>query len=604
MRWIIGALAIGLFASQTPQPSQPTITKVRPPHWWTPTNWRDVLLLCDGNNLRDAKVASLSPDLAVTKVSSSEDGRYLFVWLRLAPKATPRPHRLIVRTPEGETSIAFPLHPRPPQTVLGKGLTENELIYLLMPDRFCDGDPTNNDPHGLKTYDRTTPRAYHGGDLKGIRQRLPYLRDLGVTAIWHTPVYDNDDASPDEYHGYHPVDHFAVDEHFGTMDDYRALIRDAHRLGIKIVQDHVLNHCGPKHVWVTHPPTPTWFHPKMPADYHLALLLSPDVPVEVKQRITDGWLFGILPDLNQDEPAVAHFLIQHSLWWLMETGADAVRVDTMPYMPRPFLQRWRNALRRELPHVTVIGEVFPVPPDARVQAFFQGGQTGYDGVDTSFESVFDFALAIAIRQVFGRDEPMGRLKEVLDADALYPNPTRLVTLLGNHDFPRFMTIAKPDRRWQRLKLAATFLLTTRGSVQWYYGDEIGMEGGDDPDNRRDFPGGFPKDLRNAFLSQGRTTEENALWAWVRQLFRLRRQLPWLATAPTHWWQVEADTLIYERRHKRQRLFVLLHRGTKPLGWTLPSANGRLVAGEGKLQRIGGKWHVWVPPWGAALILSR
>jgi glycosidase len=167
-----------------------------------------------------------------------------------------------------------------------------------------------------------------------------------------------------------------------------------------------------------------------------------------------------------------------------------------------------------------------------------------------------------------------------------------------------MTFAKPDRRWQRLKLAATFLLTTRGSVQWYYGDEIGMEGGDDPDNRRDFPGGFPKDLRNAFLSQGRTTEENALWAWVRQLFRLRRQLPWLATAPTHWWQVEADTLIYERRHKGQRLFVLLHRGAKPLGWTLPSANGRLVAGEGKLQRVGGKWHVWVPPWGAALILSR
>jgi neopullulanase len=157
MRWIIGALAIGLFASQTPQPSRPTITKVQPPHWWTPTNWRDVLLLCDGNNLRDAKVASLSPDLAVTKVSSSEDGRYLFVWLRLAPKATPRPHRLIVRTPEGEINIAFPLRPRPPQTVLGKGLTENELIYLLMPDRFCDGDPANNDPHGLKTYDRTNP---------------------------------------------------------------------------------------------------------------------------------------------------------------------------------------------------------------------------------------------------------------------------------------------------------------------------------------------------------------------------------------------------------------------------------------------------------------
>lgn len=603
MGWIIGALVIGLFALQASQSSQLTIRKVQPPCWWTPTKWREVLLLCDGSNLQDAKVASLSPDLTVTKVSANQDGRYLFVWIHISPNATPRPHRLIVRTPKGEVSIAFPLRPRPPQRLLGKGLTENELIYLLMPDRFCDGDPANNDPYGLKTYDRAQPRAYHGGDLKGIRYRLPYLRDLGVTAIWHTPVYDNDDASPDEYHGYHPVDHFAVDEHFGTMDDYRTLVRDAHRLGLKIVQDHVLNHCGPKHVWVTYPPAPTWFHPKMPAAYHLALLLSPDAPAETKRRITEGWLFGILPDLNQDDPAVAHFLIQHSLWWLMETGADAVRVDTMPYMPRPFLQRWRQALRLELPQVTVIGEVLPVPPDARVQAFFQGGRAGYDGIDTGFESVFDFALAIAIRQVFGRDEPMERLKEVLDADALYPNPTRLVTLLGNHDFPRFMTVAKPDRRWQRLKLATAFLLTTRGSVQWYYGDEIGMEGGDDPDNRRDFPGGFPDDPRNAFSPQGRTQEENTLWAWVRQLFHLRHRLPWLAIAPTHWWRVEADTLIYERRYKGQRLFVLLHRGDKPLGWTLPVAQGRLVAGEGKLQRVGDRWQAWVPSWSAALILS-
>ncbi|MER3500678.1 MAG: alpha-amylase [Candidatus Fervidibacterota bacterium] len=573
-------------------------------HWWTPTALSTLLLLCYGENFWGARVETFEPALVVRQWQVSPDGRSLLIWLRLSPSLSPRPYRLSIRTPHGEVSLPFLLKPRHALPFGRQGLADNEVIYLLMPDRFCDGDPANNDPKGLSTFDRTNPRAYHGGDLKGLRDRLPYLKDLGVTAIWHTPIYDNDDASPDEYHGYHPVDHFAVDEHLGTMDEYRAFVREAHQLGLKVVQDHVLNHCGPKHPWVQHPPTPTWLHPKAPADYRLALLLQPDAPAEAKRRITDGWLFGILPDLNLHDPAVAQFLLQHSLWWLAETGADAVRVDTMPYMPRPFLQRWREALRQEFPKVTVIGEVLPVPPDPKVQAFFQGGRVGYDGVDTGFESVFDFALAVAIREVFGRDTPMGRLKEVLEADSLYPTPHRLVGLLGNHDFPRFVTFAKPDRRFDRLKLATAFLLTTRGSVQWYYGDEIGMEGGDDPDNRRDFPGGFAGDLRDAFSPKGRLPEEERLWQSVRRLFHLRRQWALWMKAPTYWWRLEADQIVYERRHKNLRMFVALNKSQRLLAYRLPVPTVRLLWGRGRLAFQNGQWWLFVPSWEGAIVLGK
>lgn len=582
----------------------PTVTKVEPPDWWVPSARQSVLLLCYGQGLQRAQVVATDPTLTVTQVRPSADGAYLFVRVRLAPTATPRSVRLLVRTPNGETTVPFALRPRPAAPMLGKGLPDNAVIYLLMPDRFCNGDPANDDPKGLGTCDRRNLRAYHGGDLDGLRRQLPYLRALGVTALWLTPVYDNDDASPDEYHGYHPVDFFAVDEHLGTLETYRALVRDAHRWGMRVVQDHVLNHCGPKHVWVRRPPTPRWFHPKAPADYRLRWLLFPEAPSAFKRRITDGWLFGFLPDLNQDDPLVAEYLIQHSLWWLVTTGADAVRLDTAVYLPRAFLARWRRALRQEVPHVTVIGEVLSVPPDPHLQAFFQGGRKSYDGVDTGLDSVFDFAVARAVREVFGRDAPVRHLREVLDCDRLYPAPHRLVTLLGNHDFPRFMTVARADNRWQRLMLAALFLVTTRGAVQWYYGDEIGMEGGHDPDNRRDFPGGFPSDNRSAFLSAERTPDENALWTALQQLFRLRQRFPWLASAPTRWHRADDGVIVYERPHKGLRLFIAINKSDRPIVLTVPLGATETLFGDAYLRTVGCQQHLTVPPWSGTIVTVR
>lgn len=579
----------------------PIVTKTEPPNWWVPSAQRTLLLLCYGNDLASAQVFSSSPHLTVLRVRSNADGTYLFIWLHLAPQTPPRTYPLVVRTPKGETVVPFSLHPHPDASVLGKGLSQNAIIYLLMPDRFCNRDPSNDDPMKLGTYDRTNPRAYHGGDLEGVRRKLPYLKELGVNAIWLTPIYDNDDASPDEYHGYHPVDFFAVDEHFGTLETYRNLVRDAHRLGIRVVQDHVLNHCGPKHKWVRHLPTPNWFHLKAPADYRLRLLVFPETPLALKRRITDGWLFGFLPDLNQDEPLVAKYLIQHSLWWLITTRADAVRLDTAPYLPRPFLARWRQALRQELPQVTVIGEVLSVPPNPQLQAFFQGGRKGYDSIDTGLDSVFDFALTRAVREVFGQDAPERHLQEVLALDHLYPTPHKLVTLLGNHDFPRFPTIARPDRKMQRLMLAALFLITTRGLVQWYYGDEIGMEGGHDPDNRRDFPGGFPDDKIDKFSPAERTPDENALWTALQTLFRLRHRFPWLSHAPTHWLRTSDGVIAYERKHGSLQLLVTINKSEHPVSLPIPKGKAQTLFGDPKVQLLGRQRWLTVKPWSGVVI---
>lgn len=579
----------------------PIVTKFEPPNWWVPSARRTLLLLCYGRDLASAQVFTSNPHLTVLQVRSSADGSYLFIWLHLSPKTLPRIYPLIIRTPKGEVILPFPLHPRPATSTMGKGLPKSTVIYLLMPDRFCNGDPGNDDPMKLGTYDRTNPRAYHGGDLEGIRVKLPYLKELGANAIWLTPIYDNDDASPDEYHSYHPVDFFAVDEHFGTLETYRTLVRDAHRLGIRVVQDHVLNHCGPKHKWVHNPPTPTWFHPRAPADYRLRLLLFPETPLALKRRITDGWLFGFLPDLNHNDPLVAEYLIQHSLWWLIATGADAVRLDTAPYLPRPFLAQWRRALCQELPQVTVIGEVLSVPPSPHLQSFFHGGRKGYDGVDTGLNSVFDFALMRAIREVFGQDAPERHLREVLELDRLYPAPHNLVTLLGNHDVPRFATTARSDRKMQRLMLAALFLVTTRGSVQWYYGDEIGMEGGHDPDNRRDFPGGFPGDERNKFSPADRTAEENVLWTTLQSLFRLRLSFPWLSYAPIRWLRTSDGIIAYERWHGSLRLLVAINKSEQSVSLPMPKGKVQTLFGDPKVQLLGRQRWLTVKPWSGVIV---
>jgi glycosidase len=558
---------IGVVAPVSAAPSQPLneaqtagprVTKLDPPNWWTAFT-PDLELLATGENLEGAKVTPVYEGLRVTRWKTTEKGKYLFVWLSIASDAKPGDALLQVRTPSGETSITLPLSRRNSAEGRFQGFSQDDVIYLIMPDRFADGDPANNElASSPGTYDRSKARAYHGGDLRGIREHLDYLRDLGVTTIWLTPVVENDPASPQDYHGYGAVDEYAVEQHFGNLKDLQDLVSSAHAKGLKTILDFVPNHVGPRHPWADAPPEPDWFHGTK--DHHTTsngnfqYLADPHSPPRYWRDVLDGWFAGILPDLNQENPDVAQYFTQNALWWAEETGIDGYRLDTFPYVSRSFWSQWHQALRSVYPRMTTVGEVFNRDP--AVTSFFAGGRAQFDGIDSGVSTVFDFPLFNALRDVISGGAAVQNITDVLSRDRLYPHPELLVPFLGNHDVRRLASL--PDMSAEKLKLAFSVLLTMRGIPEIYYGDEIGMTGGDDPDNRHDFPGGFPGDARNAFLEAGRTPEQQELFSHIQHLLALRRDHASLRDGKL--WNVfwNQTTYAFARISKDERVLVVMN----------------------------------------------
>jgi glycosidase len=452
-----------------------------------------------------------------------------------------------------------------------QGFGADDVLYLLMPDRFANGDSGNDNPAASpELLDRAKGRYYHGGDLAGVRSKLPYLKELGITAIWMNPIYDNNnalnrremyDGQPiTDYHGYGAVDFYNVDEHFGDMAQVRRLVDDAHALGIKIVFDMVANHTGPYHPWVTNPPSTTWYNGT--AEQHLAntwqtwTLADPYSPPQMRRETLDGWFINILPDLNQNDPDVARYINQNTLWWIGMTGADGIRQDTWPYVPRQFWRDWMTAIKREYPTLRVVGEVFDGDPT--MIAFFEGGRAQFDGIDDKVDMLFDFPLYFPLRRAFGEGKHVREVAQMLARDRIYRNPNALVTFLGLHDVARFMN--ETGATIDGLKLAFTFLLTARGTPLIYYGDEIALPGGNDPDNRRDFPGGWPNDSHNAFTAAGRSAAEQSVWQHVQKLLRLRAERVDLRRATTQHLESGEQTYVY----RRGRTVVAINNDTRAI----------------------------------------
>ncbi len=309
-------------------------------------------------------------------------------------------------------------------------------MYLIMTDRFADGDGSNNGAG----YDRAKPRGWHGGNLRGIAQHLDYLQDLGVTTVWITPVYRN--HGDQSYHGYGATDMYAVDEHFGSLEDFKALADALHKRGMKLVLDTVPNHVGPAHVWVEDSPEPDWFHGTKgnhrEAQGDFKPLTDPHAPWLTQRDVTEGWFANVLPDLNQENAAVAQYLTQNAVWWIEQAGLDGLRLDTFPYVGREFWRGFHAEIHSLYPRVRTVGEVFN--PDATITSAFAGDVTR-NGVDTGLDTPFDFPTYFGLRDVSLHGAPMSKLAEVLRLDALYPHPERLVPFEGNHDTRRFLSEA-------------------------------------------------------------------------------------------------------------------------------------------------------------------
>ena len=573
---LVGACPVVVAQPAPVASGAPVVEQVDPPNWWPGYTINPVRIYVRGRNLAGARLEC--PQLACTNVRVNGAGTYVFADVTIPGGARPGTYPLTLRTPAGSAPVPFTLAAPLARAGRFQGFGPGDVFYQIMPDRFANGNTANDDPAVSKgLYDRGKSHYYHGGDLAGVRQRLPYLKALGVTTVYLNPIYDNTNQLDRKelaagqpttpYHGYHAIDQYAVDEHLGTLADFRALVDDAHRQGMKVVLDMVANHTGAYHPWVTNPPTPAWYHGT--AAHHpnetwqVWTLADPHASPAVRASTLDGWFVDILPDLNQSDPDVARYLIQNTLWWVGMSGIDGIRQDTWPYVPRTFWRDWMGAIKAQYPTLRVVGEVFEGDP--ALVAFFQGGRVQYDGIDDQVDALFDFPLYFAVRSAFANGRPIREVVQVLAHDRLYPDPSVLVTFLGLHDVARFMN--ERGATTDGLRLAYTFLMTARGTPMVYYGDEIAMPGGPDPDNRRDFPGGWAGDAHNAFDAAGRTAAEQAVWEHVQSLLQLRAARPELVRAPTENVFVSEQAYVY----RRGRTLVALNNDTARVELRVPAS---------------------------------
>jgi len=564
-------------AQQANNPNAPSVKKIEPPNWWVGLT-SDVMLLLSGKHLEATHVRCNLPEVIVSQTQSAADGDYLFVWLKFGAGLKSGTAVCRITTPKGETTFELPIAAR--KQILGRnqGLSLDDVLYLIVPDRFANGDPTNDEPAEFPgLHDRSKPRAYHGGDLRGIRDHLGYLKELGVTALELTPILKN--GAPEDSQDYGAVDMYAVDPHLGTLQEYQELVQAAHKEHMKVFFDAVPYRVGVSHPWVSDPPTPDWFHgtpeqhlnsfsqlkesfyggreKREPTTDLLESLEDPHAPPQFRNNLTEGWFLGVLPDLNTENPLAAQYLLQNSTWWTESSGVDGYRVDAVPYVSRRFWEEWHQGLRRIYPRLSTMGEVFHRDPE--VTSFFAGGHKGWDGIDTEFTTLCDFPMYFALREVLLRGAPAGRIANILRQDSLYPHPEYLIPFFGNHEVTRFA--GEGGATPAKLRLAFGLTLTLRGIPELYYGDEIGLPGGSDVDNRRDFPGGWPGDAPNAFTREGRTRDQRELFGYVQSVLRMRREHAALRSGKL--WHLASDdsSYVFMRETEEEKLVVAFHSGT-------------------------------------------
>ena len=498
----------------------PHIDKIDPPGWWI--GLPDPMLLIHGENLSHVRFTVKGKDAKIIRTQFSTNGHWAFLWLET--KAAGAQTLWITATNDrGRSRLPFVLAKRSRNQGEHRGFSSADVLYLVMTDRFAEGQPTSSEPGST----HAGARDWHGGNFIGIEQHLDYLQQLGVTALWTTPVVSNG-AMQHSYHGYAATDLYAADSHFGALEDYRHLSDALHARGMKLVLDMVPNHVGVQHPWILDPPAPEWFHGTLQEHrkvrHDFEKLMDPHAPRQAWGDITTGWFTDAMPDLNQENPLVATYLKQNALWWVETAHLDGIRLDTFPYIDRAFWHDFHATLHAIYPHLTTVGEIFNRDPE--ITSFFAGG-VAHSGIDTELYTPFDFPVYFTLRDVLAHGKPMTELASVLSQDALYPHPERLVTFIGNHDTTRFFTEAGGSVA--KLKLALGLVSTLRGMPQIYSGDEIAMSGEKDPDNRHDFPGGFAGAAHDAFTAAGRTATEEDAFTWTSGMLALRASHPALQT---------------------------------------------------------------------------
>jgi neopullulanase len=542
----------------------PTVKTIEPPNWWTGMASDTLQLMLTGQELDGIAVSTSDPGITVLSVESTGNPAYAFVTLIIGPAAHPGTCRFSISKGSSSSVIQYPLLPRTSSAGRYQGFGPDDVIYLITPDRFSDGDTSNNSIDGMRDgYNPGKLIGRHGGDLRGITNHLTYLRDLGVTALWINPLIENDTRM--SYHGYASTNLYRIDRRFGTNDEYRELVAEAHRLGLKIIMDHVSNHISLDHPWIANLPESSWLNGSK--EHHQnnrhqkALLTDPYSDSTLKSNVTDGWFQDYMPDLNQRNPRLSRYLIQNTIWWIESTGLDGIREDTYSYADAGYMNRWEKAIFTEYPRFNIVGEVWLNDPV--YIAPYQAGSRLWD-TTSLLPSITDYGLFTPFMRVFGNDKAdISVIYECLGKDFLYPTPDKLMTFLDNHDVTRIMSICKGDA--QRFKLALTLLLTIRGIPEMLYATELGMAGEDDHGLiRADFPGGFPHDTRDAFTAKGRTPRENDIYDFTHTLLSLRKEHSALRTGRFIHFPPHNNVYVYFRITTDETVMVVINNGGSPV----------------------------------------
>ena len=548
-------------------PVQASIKKVAPTFWWAGMKNTELQILLYGEDISSSDVSLTSSDVYLKEVVRQANSNYLILYLDLK-EARPQKFDIVLKKGRKVTKVPYELKERICRGTDIEGFTSSDVLYLIMPDRFANGNPDNDVIPGMleNKLDRNEQFGRHGGDFKGISEHLDYISDLGVTAIWLNPTQEND-MKEGSYHGYAITDYYQIDRRFGTNEEFCNLVNEAHGKGLKVVMDMIFNHCGSENYLFKDRPQDDWFNFRsnyVQTSFKTASVMDIHASDYEKAIATDGWFTQVMPDLNQRNRHVARYLIQSSIWWIEYAGINGIRQDTHPYADYDFMSTWCKEVLEEYPHFNIVGETW-LNSNVLV-SYWQKDSKLAAPKNSNLPTVMDFPLTDLMSKAFDEEttEWSGGLYRLYDyhtQDLVYANPMNLLIFLDNHDTSRFCKNEEDAKNIARYKQAITYLLTTRGIPQIYYGTEILMAADKSEGDgclRRDFPGGWKGDKVNCFTAEGRTDLQNEAFDYTRKLLNFRKGNEAICKGTMKHFSICKGVYVYERKYNDKSVVVFMN----------------------------------------------
>jgi glycosidase len=551
------------------------LNHVEPLNWWVGMKNPNLQLLINGNNIGETTASINYAGVSIIKTTKGDSKHYLFIDLLIAKNTKPGIFPISFKKDGRELySYRYELKKRAQDAAQLQGFNSSDAIYLIVPDRFANGDYSNDLVEGMKEnkIDRSFPGGRHGGDIRGIINNLDYVQNMGFTAIWPTPMLENDMPAY-SYHGYAITNHYKVDPRYGTLDEYKELSAKMRQRGMKLIFDEVLNHTGSNYWWMNDLPFKNWLN--FPGQYtqtNHRRTSNQDIHVSQydKDLFTNGWFDKTMPDMNGQNPFMANYLTQNTIWWIETLQLGGVRQDTYGYSDKTFLKNWSCSIMNEYPNFSIVGEEWSTNP--LITSYWQRGKKNQDGYDGCLNTVMDFPLQAALVQSLNGEEgesyntAFTKLYEALANDFAYANPNQLLLMGDNHDMDRLFMQLKQDVALTKMGL--TYLLTIRGIPQIFYGTEILMDNSPQHKNdgliRADFPGGWKEDASNGFTGEGLTTDQQSVQTYLKQLLNWRKKNPVIANGQTLHFAPFEGIYVYFRYNKEQMVMVLMNKNDREM----------------------------------------